>query len=219
MKAPAIDRAEAPGHHFTAPAALAAAALGLAAVAYVMFGDYPPLPYPQWTTSLIVAAVVLAGFVALAGWSPTGLGLRLRPRQGWRWWVRVSILLGLGFAAVCAAALGVLYALDLMPDAEPPVVTSWTEEIVIGMVAAPVCEELVFRLGLAPPLARLLGPWPAILIIGTIFAAAHHGALAPTNALAGYLFTWSYLASGSLVIPIVFHAIGNGVVILAWALV
>jgi len=75
----------------------------------------------------------------------------------------------------------------------------------------PLLEETLYRLVLLVPLVALLGCRWAIVISGAVFAALHfaYGNPAPDNFVAGYLLAWAYLKSGSIVIPIAWHALGN----------
>lgn len=82
----------------------------------------------------------------------------------------------------------------------------------LGIVTAPVVEELVFR-GVALPVAvRHLGVVPAILLVSLLFAAIHwHGpSLAPLFVLAVALSV-AYHYTGSILVPITMHLIFNSV--------
>lgn len=61
----------------------------------------------------------------------------------------------------------------------------------------------------------ILRATPTVIVGGTLFAALHfvYGNAAPDNVVAGFFLTWAYLKSGTLVIPIIYHAAGNGFVL------
>lgn len=85
----------------------------------------------------------------------------------------------------------------------------------VAVLAAPLIEELVFR-GLAlPVLARHVPPRVAIATVSLLFAAIHlHLPAFLPLALVGGAFAFGYLATGSMVTPIVMHMAFNGVSLL-----
>lgn len=93
----------------------------------------------------------------------------------------------------------------------------WMRCYLVGLaiVLAPVLEECVFR-GLALPLlARHIGTGPAVLLTSVLFASIHFHppSFVPLCVMAAG-FSMAYLYSGALLIPIVMHALFNGVNIL-----
>jgi membrane protease YdiL (CAAX protease family) len=56
-----------------------------------------------------------------------------------------------------------------------------------------------------------MGRWPAIALTGTLFAAAHglYGVLGSDNLIAGFVFAWVFLKSGTFVVPLLMHVCGN----------
>ena len=85
-------------------------------------------------------------------------------------------------------------------------------------VLAPLSEEPIYRIAVCAPLVTLIGRWPTIVVSCILFALIHarYGGLAPDNALAGLLLGWAYLRSGSILVPIALHAIGNALVLGFW---
>jgi len=84
--------------------------------------------------------------------------------------------------------------------------------IAIAVVTAPVAEELLFR-GVGLPLfIRRFGVLPGITLLSLLFAAVHFHLFSwvPLFAMA-WAFSLAYLYSGSIVAPIVMHALFNGV--------
>jgi len=84
--------------------------------------------------------------------------------------------------------------------------------IVLAVGVAPFFEECVFRGILLPILARRLGLGAGIFLSSLLFAAIHMHlpSLAPLLVIATG-FALAYIMSGSLWVPIVMHAIFNGV--------
>ena len=46
---------------------------------------------------------------------------------------------------------------------------------------------------------------------GTIFAGLHvlYGSPSPENLLGGFILSWAFLKSGTLIVPIALHSLGN----------
>lgn len=80
-----------------------------------------------------------------------------------------------------------------------------------AVIAAPLCEETVFRGYLYPAAKRFAGPGAAALCSALLFAAAHSNlaALLPLFVL-GLILVWLYERTGSLWAPIAVHFCFNG---------
>ena len=89
------------------------------------------------------------------------------------------------------------------------------------IVLAPVTEEVLFRGFLLPSWSRSwLGPIGAVAATSAIFAAMHIqydicGMIAV--GLAGCLYGWLRLRSGSLLPPILAHCVGNAIATFGFA--
>lgn len=82
----------------------------------------------------------------------------------------------------------------------------------LAVVLAPVFEEILFRgIGL-PLIARKWGVAPAVVIVSLFFAAIHFHlpSMMPLFVIA-VAFSLAYIHTGSIVVPIVMHALFNGV--------
>jgi membrane protease YdiL (CAAX protease family) len=109
--------------------------------------------------------------------------------------------------------------IQLMLDPASP---AWFHAALIGLaiIAAPVVEEVIFRGILLPGLMQHLPALPAIVGASLIFAAIHlHLPSLLPMAVLGAGFCVAYITSGSLIAPIVMHAIFNLVNIIALHLV
>ena len=163
-----------------------------------------------------VALFGLAAYVYLVQGDLKSLGLTLRPIQGWRYWVKATLLIGLAFAGIVAAGLGLLalcgskHATTLR--AMPP---QFLGVAFLHMcVFAPVLEETLYRLLVCVPLAGWKRPRMAIAVSGVIFAALHfvYGNPGPENAVGGLFLAWAYLKSETIVVPVLLHALGNSLI-------
>jgi membrane protease YdiL (CAAX protease family) len=89
--------------------------------------------------------------------------------------------------------------------------------ILLAVVLAPVTEEIVFRGVLLRALAAKVGMWPAAILSSAVFAVIHFEVLfSQPLALVGLftvglLLAIAYHRTGSLLVPMVGHAVFNGV--------
>jgi membrane protease YdiL (CAAX protease family) len=86
---------------------------------------------------------------------------------------------------------------------------------------APLFEEVLFRGALFADLRRFLGPIGAGLLIGVLFAAIHPQGVFTIPALGALAFGFALLREwrGSLIAPIVAHALHNGALVaIMWLL-
>lgn len=89
--------------------------------------------------------------------------------------------------------------------------------IISAVIMAPLIEEIVFRGAMQTALMRLMKGrrWPATLITAAVFSAIH-GSVVPTQGLAplfvlGLVFGYVYERTGSLLTPILAHAVFNAI--------
>lgn len=96
-----------------------------------------------------------------------------------------------------------------------------TDPLILGLmafaaiVAAPLCEEIVFRGYLYSAAKKFAGPWAAGLCSALVFAAAH-GSLAALLPLLifGVVLAFIYEKTGSLWAPIAVHCCFNGATVI-----
>jgi membrane protease YdiL (CAAX protease family) len=85
------------------------------------------------------------------------------------------------------------------------------------VVTAPIAEELVFRGYLFAALTRWRGPWPAALISGALFGAAHLLVYPPLAivplAVMGFCLALVFWTTRSLIPCILLHAANNALVL------
>lgn len=155
------------------------------------------------------ASLCALALLGRGGWASLGITFRMAP--GYRYWVKVTLLIGAAVGVFCVAAwlilppLGVDIPLHrLHPKRMVPALQS-------ACITAPILEEVLYRLVLCAPLAALAGSWAAIFLSGAVFAGVHfaYGNPAPDNFIAGYVLAWAYLKSGSILLPVLLHSVGN----------
>jgi len=159
-----------------------------------------------------VAAPLTYVLLRLVYWraGTAGVPRMAQGRQSWRW----------GVAGACAAALfGIGYA-ALLPPASSPLMHingSGLWLLALGVLAAPLCEEFIFRGLLQGGLRRSLPAWQAITVAAALFAIVHPpAAMLPAFAL-GLCAGIAYERSGSLLAPMLVHA-GYNAALLAYQL-
>ena len=84
--------------------------------------------------------------------------------------------------------------------------------VLLGLVLAPIVEEVVFRGVLLPALSSRLGHWTATALSSAGFAAVHLYAFSiPPIFVLAVLLAVSFIRTRSLWVPIVAHALFNGI--------
>jgi membrane protease YdiL (CAAX protease family) len=164
----------------------------------------------QFVTAGIVTSFVIQRIQPVA-W----LGLR------WRSWPMVFVIAPTAVAFVWGLILGCHYSglmrwieslgVETVQDTVKLLQTS-TDPQILGLmifaavVAAPLCEEVVFRGYLYPACKRFAGPWFAGICTALVFAATHGSiaALVPLFAL-GCVLALVYQKTGSLWTPVAVH--------------
>jgi membrane protease YdiL (CAAX protease family) len=184
---------------------------------------------------------VSLGLVGLGG-QVLGLALAVaylvgRRRLTWRLlgpvrpgWLQVALGLGVGVVGTIGAYT-INAILVTLVGAEDPVEQEILQEVLVGgratilailvaVVMAPLVEEVLFRGLLFQSMRRRVGLWPAALLSTAVFAVVHVEiifsqpvALAGLFALGTFL-AWAFHRTGSLVVPIIGHAVFNGISLL-----
>ena len=165
------------------------------------------------TRAVPAGAAVLLLAATVKG-EPRTLGLTLRPRQGFLYWVKATVLIGLAVGAFSIAVLLILSAAGhavSFPALSP---AHLPRALFHTCVIAPALEEPIYRLLFCVPFVALIGPRWTIACAGAVFAALHfaYGNPGADNFIAGYFLAWAYIKSESLLIPTALHSLGNACV-------
>jgi len=158
-----------------------------------------------------LALVAFATSVYLSGGDLLSLGLRSRPKQGWIPWIWISAKISCVIAVCVVVGLGAWQLMGnklRIPNADPAYVT---HHFLHMCVVAPVLEEAIYRMIVCLPLVSMIGCWKTIAINGILFASLHfvYGNPSPENLVGGFFLAWVYLKSETILLPILFHSIGN----------
>ncbi|HYE05816.1 MAG TPA: CPBP family intramembrane glutamic endopeptidase [Planctomycetota bacterium] len=147
------------------------------------------------------------------------IGLRRAAGAPSRW---TGFALGIGCGAAAAAVaqawLALVAAVPALADvaeATASVGLGIDDPWIIGLlvIAAPVCEETIFRGLLLTGLMRMMRPTTAVLANALLFALVHPPIGAPAVFVLGLACAIAHRRSGSLTAPIVAHAIYNAVIV------
>lgn len=148
------------------------------------------------------------------------MGLRLKTAQGAWYWCRLSLQVGLAVLLLGALGLAVFYLIT----GRLPVLHAFYQRddllrwawLLCGVV--PLIEELIYRVALCAPLVWLGHRRLALMLSGLSFGLLHifFGNPSPDNLLAGYFLAWTFLKSGSLLVPLALHSLGNTLLLLAF---
>ena len=186
-------------------------------------------PAGSWPMGLL--NLIAFGAVIAAGWLWQRAGTPAASRQafgwGWHklsspWWPGVvGVILVAWGGGVVLAELGQLLA-RLWPV--PAALALALEKIyrletwlvlVPLMLVAPLTEEGLFRGLLLPSLGRRYGSWPAIVLTSALFGLVHLNPWQGLPAFLAGLYLGSLrLSSGGLALPLLAHALFNGLPVL-----
>ncbi len=164
-------------------------------------------------TRIALGIGVLVLLVSLASNDRRSVGFTLRVMPSWSFWPKWTLFLG---ALVVTGSLAISAGLWIFGTA-PTLQSEFQSEQQLldflwrGCLWAPIEEELLYRGALCAPFAALIGRRWTVAVGGIAFAVLHYayGNLAVNHVFAGFVMSWAYLRSGSLLIPILLHAIGN----------
>ena len=148
-----------------------------------------------------------------SGW---GIGDLLASGTSSGWGIEFALGMGVGLAVVVAGRLGHrLFAPIRRLSSEIrellPRLKTW--DVVLMAVTSGIGEELLFR----GAMQSAWGFWPTVILFSVVhgFFIRRYWAWMAFAAVAGVLFGWMVLATGTLLAPILAHATINGLN-LAW---
>jgi len=193
----------------------AAGVVGALAVAGHLLSIYFELAEGPVSLRCVFALASLAALLLLARGDRSSLGLNLAPVQGWKYWCRVTLIIGLVLGVLVGGLAAIAWAVCRIRGEELPVYTTSPERVheafVSMCIAAPLWEESIYRVAVCVPAAILLRPAGAIIVSGLLFGLMHlvAGVPGPDNLIAGFFLAWAYLKSGSIAVPMAWHSLGN----------
>jgi membrane protease YdiL (CAAX protease family) len=156
----------------------------------------------------LLSGVAALAYFALARGDSRSVGLIGTPVQGWMPWFGAGSCIGVG---VTAASLPIAAAWLWLGGPWSQVWECLEWDLPVTCVACPIFQEFIYRFAICVPVAARFGIWPAIVASGALFAAMHwvDGTQNPVNAIAGLFLAWAFLKSGTILVPIILHAVGN----------
>jgi len=123
-------------------------------------------------------------------------------------------------AVSCAVAFGYLYALKhsslagLLPSL-PPAADMRPWLFALTVLAAPLCEEFIFRGLIFGGLRRSMPPAQAIVVSAAVFAVVHPALSLLPVFVVGLCTAWVYERSKTLLAPMLVHAAYNAAMVIA----
>ncbi len=174
-----------------------------AAAVLMLVQRYSPLILPSGVRMFFLQSVLMGLIVYLVKkrWRPL-----LRTDRNWLVGIISAYLISL-FLLDRLAALNIEVAyrpLDLPP---------W-DQLLLGLILAPILEELFFRDYLFRVLSAEGTKWSFALLLSAAFFTLAHFSLYPGAFLLGLVNGILYVASGGILLPIAFHFVCN----LSWYL-
>lgn len=117
-------------------------------------------------------------------------------------------------ALISAVAYALLSAFGLVLELPPTIIPETISELLVAAVTVSgitaICEELLFRHALVQLLGRRFSRKTAVILTSILFAALHFSLIGfPSLLLLSLLLHSLYARKGTLVLPIVFHAMYN----------
>ncbi|MBN1511517.1 MAG: CPBP family intramembrane metalloprotease [Phycisphaerae bacterium] len=157
------------------------------------------------------AVIALALYAKLTRWDLPSLGLTLRPLQGWLYWCKATALIGLAMGILVSLAVLTYRVAGWHLTSHSIPLTKAGEYFVWMCIQAPLIEEPIYRLVVCIPCVVLLRPVGCIVVCGVLFSLLHvfYGNPSPDNAVAGFFLVWAFLRSGTILLPLALHSLGN----------
>jgi membrane protease YdiL (CAAX protease family) len=150
---------------------------------------------------------------ATLGLSATGFG------RDARWIGMVSavvlagyVVLSLAFAGACR--IGLVDPARVLAERDFTNLDQFRRYLLVGLIIAPVFEELVYRSLAVPALAAWLGNGLAIFLSGPLFYFLHIVIYGRPwflfhYALAGWILAWAFIRCNKVWTPMLLHSLGN----------
>jgi membrane protease YdiL (CAAX protease family) len=211
-----LDPAAAPPARVsTADGLIAATAFFILQGIVLLFADKATMQ--AITIAFGVAGVIVYALIRLVYWRSKAAGVPVILRGA-------NLGLSLRTAAIaaalaCACGLAYLFAVqhtalwqDMFKSA-PVLEGGRTWMFALAVVAAPLCEEFIFRGLIYGGLRRSMHPWQAMLVSAAIFAVVHPPlSMLPVFVL-GLCTAWTYERSKTLLAPMLVHAAYNAMIL------
>lgn len=164
-----------------------------------------------------VGAIGVGLLLALAKGDLASVGIRFRVAPSWAYWILATLIVAAALGAVLGVTFFVLYqrGVNIFAQTIPP--ERALRAVLLNGTVWPAVEEPIYRLVLCVALIRWLGRWGAVVISGAAFAWLHFGVYDTAqvnNVIAGFVLAWAFVRSESIVIPLLWHGLGNAAVIL-----
>ncbi len=184
--------------------------------------DISDVTWLSYVVSLVISAAIYVPLIVRWMFIPRMERRRISVFEPFGWFLGVLIIMGTVNASMEALGIveWVMQQTD-SPELQESIVMLQTRDagvviymLIAAVLIAPVGEELLFRGFLYPVLKSGLGKWGAILLSSLMFGAIHM-ALVQTLVLSvfGVILCLAYERTKSIWLPILLHALFNGLTI------
>jgi len=209
-----LDPAAAPPARVsTADGLIAATAFFILQGILLLFAD--KVNTQAFTISFGIAGLTIYGLMRLTYWRSKAAGVPVILRGA-------NMAVSLRSAAIAAAiacAVGIAYLLaiqytDMWKEVQKAATGgSRVWMLALAVIAAPLCEEFIFRGLIFGGLRRSMSALPAMVMSAAIFAVVHPPlSMLPVFVL-GLCAAWTYERSKTLLAPMLVHALYNAVIL------
>jgi membrane protease YdiL (CAAX protease family) len=212
----------ASSYHFTGSRGTVALA-GFAAVALdmILFRLLWAKPEAIELAARALSVLLILGLLLISrratpktlGLSAAGLG------KDMRWIGKLSAVVVVGYfffslGFVVACRIGLVDPEPLLESRDFADLDQFRRFLRVGIIIAPVFEELVYRSLAVPALAGWLGNGWAIFLSGPLFYFLHFIIYGRPwflfhYALAGWILAWAFIRCNKVWVPIILHCLGN----------
>jgi membrane protease YdiL (CAAX protease family) len=167
--------------------------------------------YLWWTLLFGASGSCLA---RARGFGRRALGLVWHAEPSVGFWLRASAWMA-GAIAVGLAAAVVSSRAGADPFGLCRAAPLGAYDLYDAVIRAPVVEEVAFRLLLCGALVGRLSSAANVAVNGALFALVHvvFGGIGPDSAVGGFFLAWAFLRSGTIVVPVLLHSVGNAALV------
>ncbi len=162
------------------------------------------------------AGMLVYAIMRLLYWQAKTSGVPVMLRQNAAQALAWGVGIGVAAAIVGVGYLNLLVHWDLFAEARvgaggPEVALPWL--LLLAVVAAPLCEEFIFRGLIFGGLRRSQGLWPSMLMSAAVFAIVHPPVSMVPVFVLGMATAFAYERTKSLLAPVLVHAVYNAVLL------
>ncbi|MBN1620077.1 CPBP family intramembrane metalloprotease [candidate division WOR-3 bacterium] len=139
------------------------------------------------------------------------MGFSIKPLPSYKFWIILSVsLFVFSVLSLCVYRLFLTYT-DTTSNQAPLPTEFLFRQLRYYALEIPLLEEAIYRGVFCVCLRSVFGFKTTIIVSGILFALLHFIYRNPgiDNILGGFFLSWAFLISKSLLVPFLFHSVGN----------